>query len=120
MVRFLGLFLALVAGIASARDGQWNGADPVIRQWFQGLMQPDHPHNSCCGEADAFEADLFEIDGDRYVAIITDGRGIIQPGTRIVVPTEKMKVDSGNPTGHGIIFIGSQGQIYCYVTPGGA
>jgi hypothetical protein len=27
-----------------------------------------------------------------------------------------MKWDAGNPTGHGIIFIGPQGQVYCYVT----
>ena len=30
-----------------------------------------------------------------------------------------MKWDEGNPTGHGIIFIGTGGQVYCYVTPGG-
>jgi hypothetical protein len=30
-----------------------------------------------------------------------------------------MKWDEGNPTGHGIIFIGAQRQVYCYVTPGG-
>jgi hypothetical protein len=24
-----------------------------------------------------------------------------------------------NPTGHGNIFIGTSGQVYCYVTPGG-
>jgi len=30
-----------------------------------------------------------------------------------------MKWDKGNPTGHGIIFMGSGRQIYCYVTPGG-
>ena len=69
--------------------------------------------------ADAFEADRFEVEGDHYVAIITDGRGILATGSRIAVPNEKMKFDAGNPTGHGIIFIGSQGQIYCYVTPGG-
>ncbi len=27
--------------------------------------------------------------------------------------------DDGNPTGHGIIFIGMGGQVYCYVPPGG-
>jgi hypothetical protein len=26
-----------------------------------------------CGEADAFEADAFEVEGDHYVAVITDG-----------------------------------------------
>jgi hypothetical protein len=103
-----------------ARDnGQWEGADPVVRQWFQSLKQPDHPRLSCCGEADAFEADNFEVEDDHYVAVITDGKGVIPNGTRIKVPNPKMKFDSGNPTGHGIIFIGNQGQIYCYVTPGG-
>ena len=74
---------------------------------------------SCCGEADAFEADSFEVSGDEYVAIITNGKGVIPEGTRIPVPNQKMKWDEGNPTGHGIIFIGSNGQVFCYVTPGG-
>jgi hypothetical protein len=64
-------------------------------------------------------SDSFEIRGDQYVAIITNGKGIIPEGTRISVPKNKVKWDNGNPTGHGIIFIGNAGQIYCYVTPGG-
>jgi hypothetical protein len=82
-------------------------------------MQPDNPRVSCCGEADAFEADNFEIEGDHYIAIITDGRGVIANGTRIPVPNRKMKWDKGNPTGHGIIFISTMGDVYCYITPGG-
>jgi hypothetical protein len=110
----------LLAGPAPARDNvQWEGTDPALRQWFQSLRQPDHPRLSCCGEADAFEADSFEIEGDHYVAVITDGKGIIPYGTKITVPNGKMKWDAGNPSGHGIIFIGNQGQVYCYVTPGG-
>ena len=59
--------------VASARDfGQWEGTDPQIRQWYQALMQPDNPAVSCCGEADAYWADSFEVDGDKYVAIITE------------------------------------------------
>ncbi len=105
---------------ANARDnGQWDDRPVFVRQWFQSLMQPDNPHMSCCGEADAFEADTFEIDGDHYVAIITDGKGVLAPGTRIAIPNQKMKWDKGNPTGHGIVFIGTKGQVYCYVTPGG-
>ena len=112
-------FAALMVAPVLARDnGQWEGSDPNIRQWFQALRQPDHPRLSCCGEADAFEADNFEIEGDHYVAVITDGKGIFPNGTRIPVPNGKMKWDSGNPTGHGIIFIGDRGQIYCYITPG--
>jgi hypothetical protein len=82
-------------------------------------MQPDHAYVSCCGEADVFEADTFEVVGDQYVAIITNGKGIIPDGTRIPVPNQKLKWENGNPTGHGIIFIGSGGQVYCYVTPAG-
>jgi hypothetical protein len=105
---------------AKARDdGQWAAQPENVRRWFQSLKQPDHPRVSCCGEADAFEADNFEVEGDRYVAVITNGKGIIPNGTRIPVPNQKMKWDAGNPTGHGIIFIGPQGQVYCYVTPSG-
>lgn len=57
---------------------------------------------------DPFEADTFEVDGDHYVAVITDGKGIISVGMRIDAPNTKMKWNRGNPTGHGIIFIGSQ------------
>lgn len=112
--------LALGAPAAARDDGQWANSPSNIRQWFQSLMQPDHPRLSCCGEADAFEADTFEVDGDHYVAVITDGKGVIPNGTRVNVPNTKMKWDRGNPTGHGIIFIGNAGQVYCYVTPGGA
>ena len=105
---------------ANARDnGQWGDRPAAVRQWFQSLMQPDNPYLSCCGEADAYEADTFEVAGDHYVAIITDGKGVLAPGTRIAVPNEKMKWDKGNPTGHGIVFIGTRGEVFCYVTPGG-
>jgi hypothetical protein len=116
------IFIALVALTlpAAARDnGQWENQPAYLRQWFQKLMQPDNPVMSCCGEADAFEADSFEVRDDQYVAIITNGKGVLPEGTRIPVPNNKMKWDEGNPTGHGIIFIGSAGQVYCYVTPGG-
>ena len=113
--------LCLLAAPALARDtnNQWSGTDQRLRQWFSNLMQPDNPYMSCCGEADAFEADNFEVEGDHYVAIITDGKGILPSGTRIPVPNAKMKWDAGNPTGHAVIFIGSAGQVYCYVAPGG-
>ncbi|SRR5579871_1949106 len=119
-ISILALGAALLALPAAARDnGQWGNSPIAVRQWFQSLMQPDNPYVSCCGEADAFEADTFEVEGDHYVAIITDGKGIIASGTRIPIPNEKMKWDAGNPTGHGIVFIGAQGQVYCYVAPGG-
>jgi len=75
----------------------------------------------------AYWADSFEVEGDHYVAIITDerpdgpiGRPHIEVGTRVVVPNHKIKWDQGNPTGHGVIFLGFGAQwVYCYVPPGG-
>jgi hypothetical protein len=117
---FIAIAFALLALPAAARDNaQWQDQPTFLRQWFQKLMQPDNPYQSCCGEADAFEADSFEANGDQYVAIITNGKGVIPDGTRIPVPHQKMKWDEGNPTGHGIIFIGINGEVFCYVTPGG-
>jgi hypothetical protein len=98
---------------------KWPEQDPLISAWYQSLTQPDDPTMSCCGEADAFEADNFEAAGDHYVAIITNGKGVIANGTRIAVPNWKMKWDKGNPTGHGIIFLGVDGKVFCYVTPSG-
>ena len=67
--------LALSICTAPARDlGQWDGVDPLYRQWFNGLMRPDYPHLTCCGLADAYWADSYEVKGDQYVAIITDER----------------------------------------------
>jgi hypothetical protein len=112
--------ILLLSPAASARDsGQWASEPAPVRQWFQTLMQPDNPTSSCCGEADAYEADSFEVDGDQYVAMITNGKGDVPEGSRIAVPNRKIKWDRGNPTGHGIIFIGSFGEVLCYVPPGG-
>jgi hypothetical protein len=102
--------LELVGGTPNT----WSEADPAIRAWYQSLTQPDDPTMSRCGEADAFEAE-----GDHYIAIVTNGKGVIPNGTRIAVPNAKMKVDKGNPTGHGIIFLGVDGKVFCYVTPSG-
>ena len=120
MLRIIIATVALASLPAMARDnGQWEQQPASVRQWFQKLMQPDNPRVSCCGEADAFEADNYEVQDDHYVAIITDGKGVFATGTRIPVPNGKMKWDEGNPTGHGIIFIGTQGQVFCYIAPGG-
>jgi hypothetical protein len=40
------------------------------------------------------EADTFEVEGDHYVAIINDGKGVIRNGTRIRVPNTKIKWDT--------------------------
>ena len=90
-------------------------------------MQLDNPNLSCCGLADAYWADSYEVKGDQYAAIITDARDDIKLGrpqhieasTRVTVPNNKIKWDRSNPTGHGIIFIGIGGDVFCYLPPGG-
>jgi len=142
-MKTLLLAAVLLATPAWSRDmGQWGETDPATRQWFQALMQPDNPYVSCCGEADAYYADSYELgsNGD-YIAIITDERpdswtdqvGIthsrphIPVGTRVPIPNQKIKWDKGNPIGHGLVFIGasyvstdgSVQSVYCYCPPGG-
>jgi hypothetical protein len=125
---FLGfsLFGCLIAG-ASARDlGQWGGSDPAVRQWYQALMQPDVPNASCCGEADAYWADDVHVRNGKTYATVTDDRTDeplkrphVDIGTEIEIPNNKLKWDGGNPTGHGIVFLGRSGYVFCYVQPEG-
>ncbi len=123
------LVVVLFSVKVSARDlGQWNMSPPEVRSWYQGLMQPDNPAVSCCGESDAYWADSFDVVDGKYVAIITDDRPDeplrrkhIDIGTRIPIPNHKL-VDATkqqNPTGHGIVFLSRGDYVYCYVAPGG-
>jgi len=115
-----------VAVLADARDfGQWGNQDPAIRDWFHSLMMPDHPMAPCCGAADAYWADSFEVKDNQYVAIVTDTRPDgplhrqhIEPGTRFLIPNNKITSGKENPTGHGWVFV-LAGIVYCYLPPGG-
>ncbi len=121
------LILALLPSIVSARDsGQWDAADPEIAAWYSGLRQPDNPPMSCCGEADAYWADEVIVEGDKVYAVITDDRDDaplrrwhVPVGTRILVPPHKYKFDQGNPTGHQILFLNKNRDVYCFVQNGG-
>lgn len=122
------LFALFVSGFgADARDlGQWEAADPDLRAWYQGLMQPDVPTASCCGEADAYFADEVHIRNGKTYVVITDdrpdeprGRPHVAIGTEVEVPNNKLKWDKANPTGHGVVFISRGGYVFCYVQPGG-
>jgi hypothetical protein len=135
-ILWLGMFAWLGAGLesgfgvtgVSARDlGQWGSVDPALRQWYEALMQPDAPNASCCGEADAYFADEIHVRDGKTYAVITDnrpdeprGRPHVEVGTEIEIPTNKLKWDRGNPTGHGIVFLSRTGYVFCYVQPGGA
>ncbi len=85
---------------------------------------------SCCGEADAYWADSYEVSpAGEYIAIITDertveGRVPRAVGTKILIPKNKLKWDQGNPTGHGIVFIAPWSDpadpiVWCYLPTGG-
>lgn len=112
---------------AYARDlGQWDDITPEVRRWFRELKQPDNPTMSCCGEADAYWADVTEIEDQKTIAVITDnrpdyplGRPHVPIGTRIEVPPHKIKWDRGNPTGHIVIFLTVNRQVLCYVQGNG-
>lgn len=124
----LAIVLVLLAHFAHARDlGQWDAADPALRAWYQGLMQPDHPQSSCCGEADAYWCDEIHVRAAKTFCTITDdrpdgplGRPHIAVGTEIEIPDAKLKWDRGNPAGHAIVFMSYAGYVFCFVPGGGA
>lgn len=150
LLAFVTVFFILgmvLAGVVTGRENdEWQKNDFEIQVWYRTLMQPDNTMVSCCGEADAYWADSYEMlcegeGADRkclYVAIITDPRDVdgrpTRPiGTKVVIPQHKVKSfrdpgAQGNPTGHGIVFIGagwneamSDGRdyVYCYLPTGG-
>lgn len=112
--------------VANARDfGEWNSQNSAIRKWFERLKTPNSPLASCCGEADGYWADDFEVKDNHYVAIITDTRPDgplyrihIEPGTRIIIPNNRIVRDPENPTGHGWVFT-LDNIVFCYLPPGG-
>ncbi len=123
----VGLLTGAFLLSAHARDsGQWDAEDPAIAQWYAGLRQPDNPHFSCCGEADAYWADEVVVEGDKVYAIITDDRDDaplrrwhVPVGTKILIPPHKYKFDAGNPVGHTVIFLNKNRDVYCFVQNGG-
>lgn len=126
MIR-LAIVLMLLIGPAAARDlGQWEASDPTIREWYQSLMQPDVPNVSCCGEADAYWCDDIHVRDGKTFCKITDDRDDaprrrphIEVGTEFEIPPNKLKWDSGNPTGHAVIFLSQAKYVWCFVQGGG-
>lgn len=114
------------------RASQAQGLTPPcdhVCEWVRDLKVPGtkkdgNPGQSCCGEADRYEADDFERDGDQYVAIVTDGHGVVPDGTRLLVSNDRVNWRDGNPTGRGQIFLSGKHDdgsyfVYCYVPPSG-
>ena len=110
------------------RAAQQNGECDKVCAWVRDLKVPGTIESgnpqSCCGEADRYEADNFEREGDQYVAVITDGHGVVPDGTRIIVPNDRVNWRDGNPTGRGQIFLSMKHDdgtyfVYCYAPPAG-
>lgn len=121
------LLIWFIPNNARGRDlGQWENGDPVIKEWYAGLMQPDNPTVSCCGETDSYWCDGIHVREDKTFCVITDDRANeplrrtpVPIGTEIEIPDRKLKYDRGNPTGHAIVFLSSGGVVYCFVQNGG-
>jgi hypothetical protein len=123
----LGILAGLTLGNVKARDlGQWENSDPAVREWYKGLMQPDVPTLSCCGEADSYWCDDIFVRGEKTYCRITDDRPD-EPlkrqhraiGEEYEIPPNKLVQREVNPTGHSIIFLSSAGYTWCFVMNGG-
>ncbi len=109
--------------LVHARDlGQWENNDPAVSIWYRGLMRPDAPYASCCGEADAYWADEVHVRDGKVYAKITDDREdatrrrLHRPsGTEYEIPPEKLKWDRSNPTGHNVLFLSDNNFVLCFV-----
>jgi hypothetical protein len=126
LVALMFLVPALWSAALARDNGQWQGSDPAIREWYRSLMQPDVPSVSCCGEADAYWCDDIHVrDGKAYCRITDDrpdgplGRPHREIGEEYEIPPNKLKHDRGNPTGHSIIFLSTAGYTWCFVQGGG-
>jgi len=144
ILTFLIIGLLMHAAYTAGPVDQWGEADPVSREWFPKVMIPDLPAGqrpaSCCGRADAYEADDFETgpDGTTIAILTCNGehscdypcdltaysestcsRVTRAPGTRFVVPSAKIQPNPPNPTGHGWVFLDGRGSVFCYCPPTG-
>ena len=130
---------AVAVESAQSRDG-WEGrtlvCDPSVisdgarltlcQQWISTVKQPD-TRTSCCGDGDAYIADTFETKDGKFYAIITadypaspNSSAPITKGTKILIPTNKLNhaaEDGGNPSGHGVVFLSTSGDVLCYFGP---
>ena len=96
-------------------------------------------HTSCCGEADAYEADEIEIDENgNHVATLTcndpddclevPGKVVRPAGSKFIIPPDRFLVnhDPVNNTGHGWVWLSpydldsGSPKVYCYSFPPGS
>jgi hypothetical protein len=90
--------------------------DVPFADWMMSLQRPD-VGGPCCGPADQFYVDDYEVDpdGDGFVAHIAGEEKTIH------IPANKVIWDRVNPTGRGVLFrsLSMSGYIYCFVPGSG-
>lgn len=118
---FLLIGVAVEALVAPAHADYDGPVNPTLQQWFRSLMQPDRPEISCCGAADAVYGDYWVAHADGSLTVtVTDGRNYVPDGVIVEVPATKVKNNSGNPSGHAILFLSKEAHaVYCFVPGGG-
>lgn len=103
----------------------------VCSDWIVNVKRPD-TRTSCCGEADAYQTDGYELDAEGNLwAIFSEDypprQGYeeqgFKKGDKILIPPDKMnnaRDEGGNPSGHSVTFIitGTK-QVICYLGPTG-
>ena len=126
IILFLGIFGYLTTGVDARDLGQWEDADPEIRQWYQSLMQPDVPTR----HAAARPTPIGPTKSTSATARPTCSSPTTGRMNRAAVLTStserrsRFQTTSSNgtnriPTGHGIVFLSRNGYVFCYVQPGG-
>jgi len=122
--------LAITSTSSAYADPRWEHLPQDVREWFARQKQHDQPLTGCCGLGDAYYADEFAREGDKFYAIITDdrddnllGRPSRPSGMRFWVPPNKFNDPSPQgtkdpvPVPHGIVFIDINGNVICYFNP---
>jgi hypothetical protein len=111
-------FAAVFGRPVHARDLDGRYAGSPLSEWYNSLKAPD-TGGSCCGEADAVEADEWLVHADGSVtATVTNGRGYAPDGMKVDVPAGKVLRGESNPTGHTILFLSRYGSAWCLVIGG--
>jgi hypothetical protein len=115
-----------------------HGFDPSKKatQWFESLIRPDLPPNSCCSMADSYPVKSYRKNDDHtYTVWLLNGDAIVYPdGQRrdpwditvpVTVPDTKVNGfndQQNNPTNTGWLFFRPAidsatevGSVYCFV-----
>ncbi len=126
----LWIVVISLLALMTVQRGHAHDHDPSHDAWYKSLRQPDSPL-SCCGLADAYFCDdISVVDGKTFCAITDEqddaqlGRPHIPLGTKIYIPNSKLKWEqdgqpTGNPTGHAIVFLSHNRDVFCFVQAGG-